>query len=587
MSEAVGELLIIGVVIGVAVLLHALWQRRFSSESLRKHNDVAGFLFSAVGVIYAVVLGFVVVVVWEKYDSTVANVETEIAAVSDLYRTVSGLSGPTRVEVRKELSEYTNQMIHGRMAADGDNGRQRFKGSSVDRNAGTSDRYVRSQNQGESNAQQEAMTQLNRLFDARRLRLIQSAPSVPLVLWFALVAGALAMLSFAFLFGVENRRAQLVMTAILAGLIAVLFIVISEFDEPFDGSVSISDRRLDGAAAAPRGNSVNAPARACASANAGTRSSCSVRPCLVASVAGTLRYATRSGALARIDGQVAGAFDREHRGTRRRLVAEPARADARGRAPVVADQRPAARTGRAMVAHESSCLTRRRFSTRVGRLAEPVHPPQPGAPADPVALWGHSHLDVAWLWSYSATRRKAMRTFANAANLLEARRSFVFTQSQPQLYEFVREARRSSFSRGSDGACAKAGSTRAWRRCGSSPTATFPSGESLLRQVLAAHRFCTRGVRRRARRSRGCPIRSGFARTLPSLLAHAGIEYFATTKLQWNDTSRFPYPQFRWRGPDGAEVVAAALHSTRRRMRSRRAWPTARARREPLVVGLR
>ena len=52
------------------------------------------------------------------------------------------------------------------------------------------------------------MTQVERLFDARRLRLIQSAPSVPLVLWFALVAGALAMLSFAFLFGVEYRGAS-------------------------------------------------------------------------------------------------------------------------------------------------------------------------------------------------------------------------------------------------------------------------------------------------------------------------------------------------------------------------------------------
>ena len=80
MSEALGEILIVAVVIAVCVSLHAIWQRRSKSELLRKNNDVAGFLFSAVGVIYAVVLGFVVVVVWEKYDATVANVDTEIAA---------------------------------------------------------------------------------------------------------------------------------------------------------------------------------------------------------------------------------------------------------------------------------------------------------------------------------------------------------------------------------------------------------------------------------------------------------------------------------------------------------------------------
>ncbi len=240
MSEAFGEILIVAVVIAVAVALHAVWQRRFKSDMLRKHNDVAGFLFSAVGVIYAVVLGFVVVVVWEKYDTTVANVETEVASVSDLYRTVGGFPNPVRSQIRSELLEYTNSMIRTEwplMAERVIIPRDLVLLENLARQVNT----FAPKTQGEADAQQMAMTQLERLFDSRRLRLIQSAPSVPVVLWFALVAGALSMLSFAFLFGVENRGAQLVMTAILAGLIAILFIVISEFDEPFDGSVHISD----------------------------------------------------------------------------------------------------------------------------------------------------------------------------------------------------------------------------------------------------------------------------------------------------------------------------------------------------------
>lgn len=240
MSEAFGEILIVAVVVAVAVALHAIWQRSFKSEILRKHNDVAGFLFSAVGVIYAVVLGFVVVVVWEKYDTTVANVETEIAAVSDLYRTVGGLSNPARSQIRADLAAYTNGMIHSEWPLMGNRVMIPKDLALLETLAHRVDTYI-PKDSGEAEVQQMAMTQLERLFDARRLRLIQSAPSVPMVLWFALVAGALAMLSFAFLFGVENRGAQLVMTAILAGLIAILFIVISEFDEPFNGSVHISD----------------------------------------------------------------------------------------------------------------------------------------------------------------------------------------------------------------------------------------------------------------------------------------------------------------------------------------------------------
>jgi hypothetical protein len=240
MPEALGELLIIAIVAAVAVALHALWQRRFKSDVLRKHNDVAGFLFSAVGVIYAVVLGFVVVVVWEKYDTTVANVETEVAAVSDLYRTAAGFSDPARSEIRRELATYTDEIIHTEWP-------QMQRRVIVQKDLTLLETLARQidtyapKTAGQANAQQMGMTQLTRLFDARRLRLIQSAPSVPMVLWFALIAGALAMLSFAFLFGVENRGAQLVMTAILAGLVAVMFIVISEFDEPFNGSVRISN----------------------------------------------------------------------------------------------------------------------------------------------------------------------------------------------------------------------------------------------------------------------------------------------------------------------------------------------------------
>jgi len=240
MYEAIGEILIVAIVIAVTVFAHAVWQRRFKSEMLRKHNDVAGFLFSAVGVIYAVVLGFVVVVVWEKYDATVATVDTEIAAVSDLYRAAGGMATPARVRIRADLMTYVENMIRTEWPLMAQRVMVPEDQDLLESLAHEINTYA-PRDAGDSNVQHSAMTQVRRLFDARRQRLIQSAPSVPTVLWCALIAGALAMLSFAFLFGVENRAAQLVMTAILAGLIAILFVVIVEFDSPFSGSVHISD----------------------------------------------------------------------------------------------------------------------------------------------------------------------------------------------------------------------------------------------------------------------------------------------------------------------------------------------------------
>src|SRR5581483_3947364 len=106
------EMLIVLIVAVFAAAIHYAVQRSFPYERLRKHNDVAGFLFSVVGVIYAVVLGFVVVVAWQKYDTTVANADTEVAAVSDLYRGVAPFPAPLRSLVRHELHHYIDVMIN-------------------------------------------------------------------------------------------------------------------------------------------------------------------------------------------------------------------------------------------------------------------------------------------------------------------------------------------------------------------------------------------------------------------------------------------------------------------------------------------
>jgi sterol desaturase/sphingolipid hydroxylase (fatty acid hydroxylase superfamily) len=238
--EALEEFGIIVLVALAAVALHALLQRRLRSDAMRRHNDVAGFLFSAVSVIYAVVLGFVVVVVWQKYDATVDNVEEEVASVADLYHSVDAYPQTLRSQIRSELLTYVNRMIvvEWPMMA---NDTYVTGSSSLLEEIGAHVDALKPADERQSNAQQSAMAQVLRLYDARRERLVHAAPSMPAILWFALLLGAVAMLAFAYLFGVENRPAQLVMTAILAGVIAMFFVVIYEFDSPFSGSVSISD----------------------------------------------------------------------------------------------------------------------------------------------------------------------------------------------------------------------------------------------------------------------------------------------------------------------------------------------------------
>lgn len=295
---------------------------------------------------------------------------------------------------------------------------------------------------------------------------------------------------------------------------------------------------------------------------------------------GLLRYQTTNGALARIDGAVAGAFDREHR------ELELSRSDRERELTLEVELRGLPTNGLPAGAGPYWWLMQRLAALPPPRRAtfERAAPPEPAseAPGDPLPLWGHSHLDVAWLWSFEATRRKAMRTFANAVASIERDETFVFTQSQPQLYEYVREIDPEFFANVCEFVAAgrfDAGIAALWVES----DCNLPSGESLLRQMLFARAFCRQALGVEPAIA-WLPDSFGFARTLPTLLAHAGIRFFATTKLSWNDTSRFPFPQFRWRGPDGAEVVAACLDSMDRGCEEPRVR-IARSRREPLVVG--
>src|ERR1043165_4929401 len=86
--------------------------RRFVKiEQLKVNNEVAGFKFATVGVLYAVLLAFVVVVVWEKYTQADADVAHEAAAAATVYRLSYGLDDGHGEAIRRALSDYLDAAI--------------------------------------------------------------------------------------------------------------------------------------------------------------------------------------------------------------------------------------------------------------------------------------------------------------------------------------------------------------------------------------------------------------------------------------------------------------------------------------------
>ncbi|MFQ5594987.1 MAG: alpha-mannosidase, partial [Anaerolineae bacterium] len=180
---------------------------------------------------------------------------------------------------------------------------------------------------------------------------------------------------------------------------------------------------------------------------------------------------------------------------------------------------------------------------------------QAGAPMDVnITAVGHAHIDVAWLWTLGQTRRKAGRTFYNVTRLMEQFPEFRFSQSQPQLYDFVRQDYSELFEiikqRVREGRWEPLGGMWVEADC------NISGGESLARQFLLGRAFFRDHFGAGAEAPvLWLPDVFGYAWNLPQLIKEAGLNYFFTIKLGWNQYNRLPYDTFWWQGLDGTRVL--------------------------------
>ena len=178
-----------------------------------------------------------------------------------------------------------------------------------------------------------------------------------------------------------------------------------------------------------------------------------------------------------------------------------------------------------------------------------------GPPLDvSIVATGHAHIDVAWLWTLGQTRRKSGRTFHTVLRLMEQFPDYHFTQSQPQLYDYVRQDYPELFEaikqRVAEGRWEPIGGAWVEMDC------NIPGAESLARQFLLGRAFFREHFGADAESPvLWLPDVFGYSWALPQLIKQAGLDYFMTTKIGWNQYNRLPYDSFWWQGLDGARVL--------------------------------
>ena len=166
---------------------------------------------------------------------------------------------------------------------------------------------------------------------------------------------------------------------------------------------------------------------------------------------------------------------------------------------------------------------------------------------------GHTHIDVAWLWTVAQTREKTARSFSTVLKLMEEYSAYKFMSSQPQLYVFLKERYPEVYAqlkrRVEEGRWEPEGGMWLEADC------NLTSGESLVRQFLYGKRFFREefGVDSKIL---WLPDVFGYSGALPQIMKKCCVDYFMTTKLSWNQVNEIPADTLRWRGIDGTEVLA-------------------------------
>ena len=237
-TQAIGALVGISAALSVVglILVHVLVPRRIRSA----HNEVAGSAIGVVGVIYAVLLAFIAVAVWQDFDKAGALVETEANLVGNLYRDTVGIPDPLATELRHTLFVYAETVVQDEWPALAD-------GRVVDE-AGWQllDRFhlslvkFRPSDPGVQAIETEMIHNLNALYDARRGRFRAAEERLPPILWWNLIAGAGLTILFSYLFGVPNFPMHVVMVAMLGASIALVLSLIILLDNPFRGQNHVS-----------------------------------------------------------------------------------------------------------------------------------------------------------------------------------------------------------------------------------------------------------------------------------------------------------------------------------------------------------
>ena len=223
----------------LSLTLLYLVRRFLPNHERRIHNDVVSGIFNRAGAMYAVMLAFTVVLLWQQYHKIADNALKEGNAASSLYRDL--ILYPDKSQTEMAVISHLN-FIHS-VVKEEYPAMMEMK-SSMETQHLMEDlwtKIVRIQpgNQQEQALYNKMLRDFETLSELRNLRLIDMDSSLPNVLWLSIISGTIVTIFFSVFLGAERLWIHAVATSILAIIIATNIFLIIELDYPFIGELSV------------------------------------------------------------------------------------------------------------------------------------------------------------------------------------------------------------------------------------------------------------------------------------------------------------------------------------------------------------
>jgi hypothetical protein len=242
--DLIPGLFVVSISVLVAVAGLVLVQRLVPPTTRKRHNDVAGFIYAVVGVSYAVLLGLVIIAVWESFAEARETTHRESSELAEVFWLAHRLPESEGLHIQEQARSYAEVVVdeewplmkEGQASPRAWQLLDEIRQSLQDVEVSTAADEV---------LYQQGLQRVHDVNDARRARLLDAEEGIPAILWVVLVVGGVIVVGFTYLFGMDSSLVHMLMVAALAGIIALALFTIGTLEYPFGSGVQVGPEAFE------------------------------------------------------------------------------------------------------------------------------------------------------------------------------------------------------------------------------------------------------------------------------------------------------------------------------------------------------